>query len=110
MDLHALRGNDRRLKPSAERKVALTSRQIDLARHALGLTREETRRSYRNHFVAGPNHGDYEEWMKMAAAGMAFRRQVGGFGGDDLFHLTRPGAEAALRAGDSLDSEDFPRI
>lgn len=31
------------------------------------------------------------------------------FGGDDLFRLTRAGADQALEPGERLDPEDFPR-
>lgn len=87
----------------------MTPQQIELARHALGL-KERSARSYRNHFVAGPGHTDYADWMAMVAEGVAIR--IDGkrlsFGGDDLFKMTRAGADAALRPGESLDSEDFP--
>ncbi len=87
----------------------MTPHQIDLARHALGLN-GRGRRSYRNHFVAGLGHTDYADWQAMVAEGVAIR--IDGkrlsFGGDDMFKLTRAGAEAALLPGESLDSEDFP--
>ena len=86
----------------------MSSNQIELARHALGLTRSKT--SYRNRFVTGPGSTDYQPWLDMVEAGDAVR--VGGeklpFGGDDLFCLTPKGAEQALRAGERLDPEDFP--
>lgn len=87
----------------------MTPRQIDLARHALGLD-GRTRRSYRNRFVAGPGHEDYGEWLSMVSSGFAIRhsgRRLH-FGGDDLFVLTKTGAEAALRPSETLDPEDFP--
>lgn len=87
----------------------MTPEQQELARHALGL---DGRRgmSYRNRFVTGPGCTDYPTWMEMVHAGLAVRRDGAKlpFGGDDLFHLTRDGAEAALRPGESLDPEDFP--
>jgi hypothetical protein len=86
----------------------MTLRQIELARHALGIAHPGTKRSYRNHFSCGPGHVDYDEWVKMASDGNAVQRKVRGFGGDDLFHLTPAGAMAALRPGESLDHEDFP--
>lgn len=86
--------------------ATLTPRQRELARHALGL---DGRRkcSYRNSFVAGEDHEDYADWIAMSAGGLAIRRVEDWFGGDDLFHLTRSGAELALDPGERLDEEDF---
>lgn len=88
----------------------MTPSQITLARHALGLPNKR-RQSYRNHFVAGLGHDDYADWMAMVAAGLAWRRDGSKSqltGGDDLFRLTRAGAEAALAPRERLDPEDFP--
>jgi hypothetical protein len=87
----------------------MTPKQIELARHALGLP-HISRKSYRNRFVAGPGHDDYEEWMAMVASGDAMRRdgKTVCFGGDDLFWLTKKGALEALKHGERLDTEDFP--
>jgi hypothetical protein len=85
----------------------MTPRQKELARHALGLT--NSRRSYRNHFVAGYNHIDYEDWMGMVVSGLARRRDgLPISGGDDVFWLTRDGATAALNKNERLCPEDFP--
>jgi hypothetical protein len=86
----------------------LSPRQIDLARHALGLPNER-RRSYRNRFCCGPGHVDYVDWQGMAAAGAARRFPLTARGSDSLFALTEGGARAALRPGEELDPEDFPR-
>lgn len=83
--------------------------EVQLARHALGLTGDRTQ-SYRNHFVCGEGSNDYPGWMNIVAKGLAIRvdkRKL--YGGDWLFILTREGAEQALYKGDSLDREDFPR-
>jgi hypothetical protein len=87
----------------------LTKRQIDLARHALGLPNKD-RQSYRNSFVGGPGHADYDDWYAMAKAAYAVRRDGAllRLGGNDLFHLTRAGAEAALVGRETLDPEDVP--
>ena len=87
----------------------MTKRQIDLARHALGLP-NRNRRSYRNSFVAGPGHTDYDDWYAMSCKGWAVRHDGARlpFGGMDLFNLTPAGAQAALVARESLDQEDFP--
>ncbi|QEX18535.1 hypothetical protein FRZ44_38420 [Hypericibacter terrae] len=86
----------------------MTPDQIELARHALGLTNGR-RRSYRNHFVTGEGSHDYAAWQAMVAAGEATRTKGNAItGGDDLFRLTKIGAVAALKRGETLDPEDFP--
>jgi hypothetical protein len=45
----------------------------------------------------------------MAAAGAARRFPLTARGSDSLFALTEGGARAALRPGEELDPEDFPR-
>jgi hypothetical protein len=86
----------------------MTPRQIDLARHALGLP-NKAGRSYRNRFVAGEGHTDYPNWTAMVEAGHAKRRKSGALAdSDDLFLLTEAGARAALKPGERLDPEDFP--
>lgn len=85
----------------------MTPRQIELARHALGL-RPTRLRSYRNHFVAGPGHVDFGDWVAMVVTGFAVMRGTKTLPpGDLLFHLTRAGAERALLPGDVLDPEDW---
>lgn len=91
--------------------LPLTPRQLALARHALGLPNGK-RRSYRNHYVVGPHSSAHAEWTAMVADGLAFRNNhISGsqmLGKDDLFHLTRVGAEDALEPDETLDLEDFP--
>ncbi|MBY0355528.1 MAG: hypothetical protein K2Q12_07335 [Rickettsiales bacterium] len=79
----------------------MTPDQKELARRALGLPNKQ-KWSYRRHFVVGPGSEHYESWMAMVAAGEAT------LSGDDLFHLTRAGAHAALEKGETLCPEDFP--
>ena len=86
----------------------MTPRQIELARHALGLPNRRGV-AYRNHFVAGHGHSDFEEWNEMVSRGLAtVRRAVKTIGGQDFFRLTIHGACPALKWGESLDPEDFP--
>lgn len=86
---------------------SMTARQIELARHALGLPNSNAM-SYRNAFVAGEGHADHPDWLEMVDNGFAVRRvQPKGFGGSDIFHLTHRAARLSLRAGESLDPEDF---
>jgi hypothetical protein len=84
----------------------MNSYQIDLARHALGLTRKKV--SFRNHYCcsSGPDHLD---WLVMVEDGDA-RRRIGHplSDGDDVFWLTEQGARKALRSGERLCEEDFP--
>lgn len=89
--------------------LRMSDRQIELARHALGL-RPGRLVSHRNHFCAGPGHDDFEEWEAMVAGGFAVMRASKVLPpGDVLFHLTRAGAEQALKPGDVLDPDDWPR-
>lgn len=86
----------------------MTPEQIELARHALGLT-QGRKRSYRNHFVCGPGHSDYDNWEAMTNDGKAWKRKGSPLsGGDDIFGMTAAGAEEVLRKGERLDPEDFP--
>jgi hypothetical protein len=86
----------------------MNDRQIELARHALGL-RPTRLVTYRNHFCAGPDHADFADWEAMVAAGFAVKRESKVLPpGDVMFHLTRAGAELALRPGDVLNPEDWP--
>lgn len=87
----------------------MSPEQRRLARHALGLTDSRRKVSYRNHFVTGEGSTDYEAWKAMVAAGHATRRAGNALtGGDDLFRLTRTGAQLALNRGEKLCPEDFP--
>lgn len=90
--------------------MALTEKQIKMARHALGLDGRR-RVSYRNHFVTGPGPGnnDHAQWTAMVEIGCAVKRRGNQLtGGDDLFRLTPAGARAVLRKGERLDAEHFP--
>lgn len=86
----------------------MNAARIKLARHALGLPNSR-RRTYRNHFVTGPGHSDFDNWTAMVADGNARTRAGSAItGGDSVFWLTRQGATAALMRGEHLDPEDFP--
>lgn len=92
----------------------MTPRQLDLARHALGLP-HRSRCSYRNRFVVAAKGSDFAEWQALVAAGLAQQHRSHWkdgtpmyVGGAILFTLTRAGAQAALLPGEQLDPEDFP--
>jgi hypothetical protein len=97
----------RRSRGSGTGDAEVSEREIELARHALGLPNKR-RCSYRNYFVAGPGHIDYEHWQWMVFAGNATVRRRLPLGGDHCFYLTDNGAIPALRSGEWLDPEDFP--
>lgn len=85
----------------------MTPEHKELARHALGLPNSR-RKSYRNHFVAGPGHIDFDHWREMVANGDAKEYAPSALtGGDHCFTLTKQGAESALLAGEKLNKEDF---
>lgn len=91
--------------------ITLTREQRDLARHALGLPNDSCR-SYRNRYFAGPSHPAYAHWCAMEDMGAAQRvKEVMlhvGAHKSVQFELTRAGAVAALNDGERLDPEDFP--
>lgn len=97
------------MPPSEEEVEArkMTPRQVELARHALGLPNSR-RQSYRNHYVVDSG-ADFDAWQELVAAGMARSRKGNELtGGMTLFWLTKDGATAALKKGERLDPEDFP--
>lgn len=88
----------------------MTPVQRNLARHAIGLDGRH-KQTWRNHFVTGEGSTDYPHWVAMVEAGLATRRKGSVLtGGDDLFRLTRAGAEMALNRGETLDPETFPVV
>ncbi len=83
--------------------VVLTDEERDLARHALGLP-NRGRRSHRNHFVVATD----PTFESLVARDLATVRRSAEPNGPHTYRLTRAGAEAALRPGETLDPEDFP--
>jgi hypothetical protein len=83
----------------------MTPRQIELARHALGL-RPGRLVSNRNVFVVDCE-ADRDEWCAMVAAGTAEIKPLTFSTEWTAFKLTRAGAERALLPGDVLDPEDW---
>ena len=85
----------------------MTPDQIELVRHALGLNYRK--KSFRNHFVAGKTHSDYQAWMQLVGSGDAGVRHTHHLSaGDSCFWATEKGARAVLKRGESLCPEDFP--
>lgn len=87
----------------------MTPRQIELARHALGLPNAH-RRSYRNRFFASLGHKDYADWLVMVIDGNATCSAAPDHGlwNNDIFAVTLKGARAVLVGRERLCPEDFP--
>lgn len=85
----------------------MTPDQIELARHALGLTGGRSR-SYRNRYLSALGGETEAAWSALVSTGHAERGA--GTSTGVWFYLTRAGAEAVLRPGESLDPEDFPAV
>jgi hypothetical protein len=79
---------------------------LALARHALGLPNTRGR-SYRNRFFASKGSLNWDDLHDMVALGLMNAEDVGE---QTHFWLTRLGAEEALQAGETLDTEDFPDV
>lgn len=84
----------------------MTARQLELARHALGLN-PGCLVSRRNVSITQCD-ADIVEWRAMEQAGLAVFHSVFNSRGALVFRLTRAGAERALTPGDVLDPEDWP--
>ena len=85
----------------------MNPRQIEMARHALGLT-DGRARSYRNFYRVNFDTADFRLWADLVKHDLAFSD---GAVENRLcsFALTRKGAGAVLQPGESLDPEDFPQ-
>jgi hypothetical protein len=85
----------------------LTKTQIDLARHAIGLSKQ-SEISWRNHFVCSKGSPDHAEWNALVDKGFAkVRRGYPLRPSADCFWLTSIGAKAVLKRGEKLSKEDF---
>lgn len=75
----------------------LTTDELHVLRHALGIGEAGTGREYRNHFVTGAGSADHELCSGLVAAGMMVRRAGNPLsGGDDVFTVTPSGRAAAV--------------
>jgi hypothetical protein len=81
----------------------MTEKQIELARHALGLPNAKNE-SYRNHFCTERND---KEWSAMVEQGDAVMRESQLLDDDHVFfHLTLQGALAARGPKEHISRED----
>ncbi len=74
--------------------IALSSTQLQILRHSLGLTRGKD--MYRNHFVTGEGSLDHPDCMALVEMGLMTRRSGNELsGGDDVFRVTDTGKVVA---------------
>lgn len=85
--------------------MSITTEQLAMARHALGLP-NESGQSYRNRYFTSCGSVIEREWEELVKLGLALREKGGGKLAH--FYLTDAGAHAALTPGETLDPEDFP--
>lgn len=90
-------------------EVSMTGRQIELARHALGLPNRKNT-SYRNYFCIGEGADGHIEWEDLVAKGLAVKRKTALCGGDDYFHLTLKGALMVRKTKEHISAEDAARM
>lgn len=82
-----------------------TEQQVDKARHALGLSRQQ-RVAYRNFYAAG----DDPDWDDLVARGFATKRKSP-VSPDFLYHLTKQAAFYFLNEGERIgDDMRFPAV
>lgn len=76
----------------------MSTAQIDILRHSLGLRADGSGRSYRNHFVTGHGSTDHPHCLALVAAGLMARRAGSPLsGGHDIFTVTAAGRRAAMQ-------------
>ena len=85
---------------------SLTSKQIGMARHALGLPNPQNM-TYRNHYCIGKGGAEYEAWEDLVRQGLAVKAPGEGKGWvGDFFYLTLAGARAVLKPQEHISRED----
>lgn len=75
----------------------MTTKELDVLRHSLGLDSNGRGRAFRNHFVTGEGSDDYSACCALVDAGLMTRRNGNALsGGDDIFIVTDAGRAAAV--------------
>lgn len=87
----------------------MNSSQREFARHALGLPNKK-HTSYRNHYCIGSHNPAHAEWESLVAVGDAVKRTGPHWGGDDMFHLTLPGALKARDTKEHISRKDAEQM
>lgn len=85
----------------------LTENQIEIIRHTIGLDRSS--RSYRNRYIASAGHHNFDDLESLVKCGAMEKYDGSGlFGKSSIYIATKSGANAVLKKGEALCSEDFP--
>lgn len=84
--------------------MGVTDTQRRMMRHMLGLPNRKNR-SYRNRYFAPPGGPAALDLAELRKAGLA---ETQADGASIFACLTRAGAEAVLKKGETLCAEDFP--
>lgn len=88
--------------------ATLSKKQVEMARHALGL-RDGNKTAYRNRYFLMAESDGFADWQDMVSKGHA--KHVPPQSPDIIhfFCLTHVGAKSVLRHRETLDKEDFPK-
>ena len=74
---------------------AISEKQRDILKHALGVGRGRT--GWRNHFCTGPGSDDYADCEALVAAGLMKKRSGGPLsGGDPVYSVTDAGQDVLV--------------
>lgn len=87
----------------------MTARQLQMARHALGLPNSK-RTTYRNRYCLGRGDEGYADWEDLVSRNLAIKQTGTFWGGDDMFYLTLEGARAALHRGEHISREEMKEL
>jgi hypothetical protein len=83
-------------------KHIMTSEQLQILQHSLGLDEYGRGKMYRNHFVTGEGSTDHPACMALTEAGLMRRRaNVEMYGGSDIFFVTDEGKKAVIAESSS---------
>lgn len=87
----------------------MNSRQLEMARHALGLPNRQNT-SYRNHYCIDKEGDGYADWEDLVSKGFAVKATGGKQWSGDFFYLTLTGAKAALLPHEHISREDAEKM
>ena len=72
----------------------VSNEMLSILQHALGVDKYGNGPQYRDHFVTGPGSDDFDNCLRLVAAGLMSRTTGNAVtGGDDLFRVTSEGVD-----------------